>query len=834
MNLRKSFAVVVFLVTFVFSSVRVSAQDDVLIEPPLTWSINSIQIVWSVEQGATTTQETKFIYGVEQGKNETTDKVQTSGTKSTTSASAGIGAKVDGGFAAKNDLGPRTLFGRRINPLTSFGLDGAKASASAYVDGGFNYNQTCSKTDMTQWSETEKNVVSQALTLAYAQSSQQSISNQRLVFTVDFVNHTRSRLYFNPNSANTIPVYIGNIHIGNAHLIKEKDSIAKATIAATGKPIPCQFEMALNDTGKQSLVNNRPIISIEGGQLLIQSDDNDDAVQKSIAATNYFTVAILSDNNVKEWKVRWFRENPVTLQEALEVINENIREKNNDNNQTIFVMKNGSLVSVCGVPFANKDNSGWITQLKVLKGMDFQTVSEPDSCLSETPCRGERYVFQLVNQDIIKLEAKANSGNAEALFELANRYYLGADVPEDKVKAIELLHKAAELGYAEAQNSLGDCYANGKGVEKNYKKAVEWYRKAAEQKREAQCSLDQRYKYGETVAPYLNAADQGLASAQFNLGECYRNGKGVEQNKAEAVKWHRKAAKQGHASAQNMLAWCYENGDGVKQDKSEAIKWYRKAAEQGHATAQNNLGACYFNGEGVKQDKSEAVNWFRKAAEQGLSTAQINLGNCYYNGQGAQQDYNEAITWFRKAAEQGISTAQVKLGNCYYNGQGVSQDYKEAVYWYRKAAEQNNVFAQYNLGQCYYKGEGVLQDYKEAAQWFRKAAAHELYSEDAQCCLASCYYKGEGVPQDYNEAAQWFRKAAENEHAEAQYCLGWCYLYGRGVSMDLSEAEDWFTRAKANGHIGAQRTLSVMGGVKVCGTVAATAAAIIILGSGGN
>ena len=47
--------------------------------------------------------------------------------------------------------------------------------------------------------------------------------------------------------------------------------------------------------------------------------------------------------------------------------------------------------------------------------------------------------------------------------------------------ATECYRKSAEQGDAEAQYNLGNCYRYGEGVEQNYEKAVEWYRKAAEQ-----------------------------------------------------------------------------------------------------------------------------------------------------------------------------------------------------------------------------------------------------------------------------------------------------------------------------------------------------------------
>ena len=60
--------------------------------------------------------------------------------------------------------------------------------------------------------------------------------------------------------------------------------------------------------------------------------------------------------------------------------------------------------------------------------------------------------------------------------------------------------------------------------------------------------------------------------------------------KAAAV-WYRKAADQGHAQAQCDLGDIYRNGRGVVQSSKEAALRYRKAADQGYANAQSNLGA---------------------------------------------------------------------------------------------------------------------------------------------------------------------------------------------------------------------------------------------------
>jgi len=46
------------------------------------------------------------------------------------------------------------------------------------------------------------------------------------------------------------------------------------------------------------------------------------------------------------------------------------------------------------------------------------------------------------------------------------------------------------------------------------------------------------------------------ANGQYLLGKMYENGKGVEQNYSEAIKWYGKAAKNGHTDAQSAEIAC--------------------------------------------------------------------------------------------------------------------------------------------------------------------------------------------------------------------------------------------------------------------------------------
>lgn len=128
--------------------------------------------------------------------------------------------------------------------------------------------------------------------------------------------------------------------------------------------------------------------------------------------------------------------------------------------------------------------------------------------------------------------------------------------------------------------------------------------------------------FRDSASPKLYAelvsikAEQGYMVAQFNLGECYFNGHGVEKNLEQAVSWFRKAAEQGYPAAQYWLGKYYCSG--AETNFGQAVSWIRKAAEQGYVDAQYQMGQCYEYGFfGVEKNLEQAVSWYEKAAKQG-------------------------------------------------------------------------------------------------------------------------------------------------------------------------------------------------------------------------
>lgn len=111
-------------------------------------------------------------------------------------------------------------------------------------------------------------------------------------------------------------------------------------------------------------------------------------------------------------------------------------------------------------------------------------------------------------------------------------------------------------------------------------------------------------------------AEEGMPDAQFRLGMLYQEGRGTEQDVAEAVRWYREAGEAGHSQAQYTLATILKTGSGVAPDPKEAFRWYLKAAQSGVPHAQFEVAADYMQeGGAVERDLLESYLWFSRAAD---------------------------------------------------------------------------------------------------------------------------------------------------------------------------------------------------------------------------
>ena len=69
------------------------------------------------------------------------------------------------------------------------------------------------------------------------------------------------------------------------------------------------------------------------------------------------------------------------------------------------------------------------------------------------------------------------------------------------------------------------------------------------------------------------------------------------------------AAERGDRNAQNEVGVMYAEGRGVQADQGEAVRWFQKSADQANPFAACNLGQHYGRGAGVKRDVITGLMW---------------------------------------------------------------------------------------------------------------------------------------------------------------------------------------------------------------------------------
>jgi TPR repeat protein len=183
--------------------------------------------------------------------------------------------------------------------------------------------------------------------------------------------------------------------------------------------------------------------------------------------------------------------------------------------------------------------------------------------------------------------------------------------------------------------------------------------------------------YARAANLFTQAAQDGNARAQFELGRMYLKGLGVEKDCAATAAWIGKAASQNLAIAQTLFGTLYLKGLCVSRDNATAMSWYDKAASLGDAAGQIMFGLMLAD----RKDYGEAMRWLRKGeanhvelllepegeaksiqiAKKLRGLAQYTIGLMYEAGAGVPKDIRQSINWYQKAAELGNDDAKVSF-----------------------------------------------------------------------------------------------------------------------------------------------------------------------------
>ena len=196
----------------------------------------------------------------------------------------------------------------------------------------------------------------------------------------------------------------------------------------------------------------------------------------------------------------------------------------------------------------------------------------------------------------------------------------------------------------------------------------------------------------------------------------------ASDNYQKAIHWYTEAAQQGHAGAQNNLGSLYFNGKHVEQDYKKSFELF-KAASGELIAAQYNLGLSYLNGYGTEKDVDLAVEYFLLASSHGDNKSKLKLAELYFYGDDVEKDYKKSLDFLVDLPEDMSFQVNYLKGKILMSGEGVEPNYTQAISALEHGAKQNHVPSIVSLGFGYKEGVFGSVDLDKALSWFEVSAA---------------------------------------------------------------------------------------------------------------
>lgn len=268
-------------------------------------------------------------------------------------------------------------------------------------------------------------------------------------------------------------------------------------------------------------------------------------------------------------------------------------------------------------------------------------------------CVGEKVYFEYPSVDDKKSEAtlKAADSSKKAISKSTSvvkksRINLELELDIKELETDELI-RIADQGNADAQYELAQRYDSGNRTRKSLKDAFRYF---------------------------LAAAEQGHTLAQLAVGKAYQQGRGTDKNVRQALDYLKIVAEKGNPEAQYLFGcevsfldlaedkqllglrskWCKN-----KSSREFSLEFVQLAANQDYAPAQDELGDHY----SIIGDYKKSFELYKLAAEKSLPKAQRHLADCYLNGYGCEKNIENAKHWYNLAANGKDSVAKKKIEN---------------------------------------------------------------------------------------------------------------------------------------------------------------------------
>ena len=223
----------------------------------------------------------------------------------------------------------------------------------------------------------------------------------------------------------------------------------------------------------------------------------------------------------------------------------------------------------------------------------------------------------------------------------------------------------------------------------------------------------------------------------------------------------RSEAEEGNEIAQYLIGSAYVEGRGVEPNLEEAVRWFALAADNNEKRSKEILAVEYLYGEKEYsiEEKRIGLKYLKEQADNGDEDAAINIIDIYGYGsiEGIAADISKMIEAAEAYADRGNTYAIMALARTYdtlCNNKKVNDaDYKDDT---------------------------------KAARWYQRIVIQENceYRDEASMCLANMYMEGRGVEANPESTTKYLKISAQCGNIEAKAALAYHMTFGIGTEKD--------------------------------------------------
>ena len=286
---------------------------------------------------------------------------------------------------------------------------------------------------------------------------------------------------------------------------------------------------------------------------------------------------------------------------------------------------------------------------------------------------------------------KSSAGDAEALWQLGQRYEKGLDVRKDNLRAVSLYKKAAEKKHANACMRLAELHEIGKIVAKDSVKAARYWALAKGENAELAAALAKTEKERVRVDHIEVALDHIIG----------RNGCNRDAKKGIQILYN---VAKSNPTAQRVFVERWERGD-------------------------LDEGLDMISGD----DWTLVLPWFQVQYDKGRRKSGLVLGNAAYR----EKQYYKAIRYWKASGEAGLAKSWFLLGKFYLFSEEIGggpkfmqSDIKaKDAFEHCLRLDSSWKDAEINIGYLCVFGDGKCIDYPRAMDIFSEAMKKDVKDE---------------------------------------------------------------------------------------------------------